>query len=63
MVAIAVLSVVVAVAIPGHQTWLITFGGVLIAWRRSGCSPRSNPWRSSPSPSALLEHAKGSPPT
>ena len=32
MVAIAVLSVVVAVAIPGYQTWLVIFGGVLIAW-------------------------------
>jgi hypothetical protein len=31
MVAIAVLSVAVAVAIPGYQTWLIIFGGVLIA--------------------------------
>ena len=32
MVAIAVLSVVVAVAIPGYQTWLIVFGGVLVSF-------------------------------
>ena len=31
MVAIAVLSVVVAIAVPGYQFWLIVFGGVLIA--------------------------------
>ena len=36
MVAIAVLSVVVAVAIPGYQIWLIVFGGVLIAWATFG---------------------------
>jgi hypothetical protein len=30
MVVIAVLSVVVAVAVPGYQTWLIVFGGALI---------------------------------
>jgi Tfp pilus assembly major pilin PilA len=36
MVAIAVLSVVVAVAIPGYQTWLIVFGGVLVAWAKFG---------------------------
>ena len=36
MVAIAVLWVVVAVAIPGYQTWLIIFGGVLIAWASVG---------------------------
>jgi len=36
MVAIAVLSVVVAVAIPGYQTWLIVFGSVLIAWASFG---------------------------
>jgi hypothetical protein len=28
----AVLSVVVAVAIPGYQVWLIIFGGVLVAF-------------------------------
>jgi hypothetical protein len=27
-----VLSVVVVVAIPGYQFWLIIFGGVLVAW-------------------------------
>ncbi len=32
MVAIAVLSVVVAVAIPGYQIWLIVFGGVLVSF-------------------------------
>jgi hypothetical protein len=32
MVAIAVLSVVVAVAVPGYQFWLIIFGGVLITF-------------------------------
>jgi hypothetical protein len=36
MVAIAMLSVVVAVAIPGYQTWLIIFGGVLIAFASFG---------------------------
>ena len=36
MVAIAVLSVVVAVAIPGYQPWLIIFGGVLVAWATFG---------------------------
>ena len=36
MVAIAVLSVVVAVAVPGYQFWLIAFGGVLIAWAMFG---------------------------
>ena len=37
MVAIAVLSVVVAaVAIPGNQVWLIIFGGALIAWASFG---------------------------
>ena len=36
MVAIAVLSVVVAVAVPGFQTWLIIFGGVFIAWASYG---------------------------
>jgi len=36
MVAISVLSVVVAVAIPGYQTRLIAFGGVLIAWAGFG---------------------------
>jgi hypothetical protein len=32
MVAIAAASVVVAAAVPGYQTWLIIFGGVLVAW-------------------------------
>ena len=36
MVAIAVASVVVAVAIPGYQVWLIIFGGILIAWATFG---------------------------
>ena len=36
MVAVAVLAVVVAVAIPGYQVWLIIFGGVLIAWASYG---------------------------
>ncbi len=36
MVAIAVLSVAIAVAVPGYQTWLIIFGGVLIAWASYG---------------------------
>ncbi len=36
MVAIAVLSALVAVAIPGYQAWLIVFGGVLIAWATFG---------------------------
>ena len=36
IVAVAVLSVVVAVAIPGYQIWLIVFGGVLIAWATFG---------------------------
>jgi hypothetical protein len=36
MVAIAVASVVVAVAVPGYQFWLIIFGGVLIAWASYG---------------------------
>ena len=36
MVASAVLSVVVAVAVPGYQTRLIVFGGVLIAWATFG---------------------------
>ena len=36
MVAIAVLSVVVAAAVPGYQVWLIIFGGVLIAWASYG---------------------------
>ena len=36
MVVAAVLSVVVAVAVPGYQTWLIVFGGVLIAWATFG---------------------------
>ena len=36
MVAIAVLSVIVAVAVPGYQIWLIVFGGVLIAWATYG---------------------------
>ena len=36
MVAIALLSVVVAVAIPGYQVWLIIFVGVLIAWASYG---------------------------
>jgi hypothetical protein len=35
-VAIAVISVVIAVAIPGYQTWLIIFGGVLIAFASFG---------------------------
>lgn len=30
MVAIGALSVVIAVAIPGYQTWLIVFGGVVV---------------------------------
>ncbi len=36
MVAIAVASVMVAVAVPGYQTWLIIFGGILIAWATFG---------------------------
>ena len=36
MVAIAIASVVVAVAVPGYQFWLIAFGGVLIAWATFG---------------------------
>ena len=36
MVAIAMLSVVVAVAVPGYQVWLIVSGGVLIAWASYG---------------------------
>jgi len=36
MVAIAVLSVAIAVAVPGYQFWLIIFGGVLIAWATFG---------------------------
>jgi hypothetical protein len=36
MVAVALLSVAVAVAIPGYQVWLIVFGGVLIAWASYG---------------------------
>ena len=36
MVAIAVLSVVAAVAISGDQTRLIIFGGVLAAWASFG---------------------------
>ena len=36
MVAVAILSVVVAVSIPGPHVWLIVFGGVLIAWATFG---------------------------
>lgn len=36
MVVVAVLSVVVAVAVPGYPFWLIAFGGVLIAWASYG---------------------------
>jgi hypothetical protein len=36
MVAVAVLSVVIAVAVPGYQFWLIIFGGVLVAWATFG---------------------------
>ena len=36
MVVVAVLSVVVAVVVPGYQTWLIIFGGVLVAWASYG---------------------------
>ncbi len=36
MVATAILAVVVAVAVPGYQVWLIVFGGVLIAWASFG---------------------------
>jgi hypothetical protein len=36
MVTITVLSVVVAVAIPGYQTWLIIFGCLLVAWASVG---------------------------
>ena len=43
MVAIAVLSVVVAVAIPGYQTWLVIFGGVLIAWATFGLLTEPSP--------------------
>ena len=32
MVAIAILSVVVAIAVPGYQFWLIVFGGGLVAF-------------------------------
>jgi len=43
MVAIAVLSVVVAVAIPGYQTWLVICGGVLIAWATFGLLTEPSP--------------------
>ncbi|MGH3127163.1 MAG: hypothetical protein ACRDPX_04520 [Gaiellaceae bacterium] len=36
MIAIAVLAVMVAVAIPGYQFWLIAFAGLLIAWATFG---------------------------
>lgn len=36
MIAIGVLAVVIAVAIPGYQTWLILFGGVLVAYASFG---------------------------
>ena len=36
IVAVAVLSVVIAVAVPGYQIRLIVFGGVLIAWASYG---------------------------
>jgi hypothetical protein len=36
MAVVAVLAVVVAVAIPGYQFWLIIFGGVLIAFAAYG---------------------------
>jgi hypothetical protein len=37
MVAIGVLSVVVAVIVPGYQVWAIVVGAVLAPGRRSGC--------------------------
>ena len=42
MVAIAVLSALAAVAIPGYQAWLIVFGGVLIAWATFGLPERTS---------------------
>lgn len=36
MVAIAILTVVVTVAIPGMQIWPLVFAGVLIAWASYG---------------------------
>jgi hypothetical protein len=36
VVAVAILTVVIATAIPGYQVWLIAFGGVLIAWATFG---------------------------
>jgi hypothetical protein len=36
IVAIAVLSAIVAVAVPGYEFWLIIFGGVLIDWAAFG---------------------------
>ena len=36
MVAVAILTVVIAISIPGSHVWLIAFGGVLIAWATFG---------------------------
>ena len=36
MVAIGVLAVVLAVAVPGYQVWLTIFGGVRVAWATFG---------------------------
>lgn len=40
MVAIAVASVVVAVAVPGYRVCPIIFGGVLVAWAAFGVAYR-----------------------
>jgi hypothetical protein len=36
-----VLTVVVAVIVPGYQTWALVFGGALVAWASFGPPTKS----------------------